>query len=125
MHFLCMSAGYKYEFMKRVIFILCAALALSLSHLSFAWGPKGHDVVADQLDRKDKKFKKAVIQGTYEDCFLVTVQNAARIYDYVERLDKHTPNLSYQFVYDISPMLEESLLLGGYRLAYVLNSIFE
>ena len=282
MHFLCMFAGYKYEFMKRVIFILCAALALSLSHLSFAWGPKGHDVVAaiaeqnltrkakkaldeildgksivyysswmdniqnspywessyshtktwhyanvdkgytyqtmpkndkgdvvtalnmvtkeltenaaaltdsmkvdyvkmiihmvgdlhcpmhagrlsdrggndlkvkwfgqktslhsvfdskmidsarrwgyqewaDQLDRKDKKYKKAVMLGTYEDWFLVTVQNAARIYDYVERLDKHTPNLSYQFVYDFSPMLEESLLLGGYRLAYVLNSIF-
>ena len=84
----------------------------------------GYQEWADQLDRKDKKYKKAVMLGTYEDWFLVTVQNAARIYDYVERLDKHTPNLSYQFVYDFSPMLEESLLLGGYRLAYVLNSIF-
>ena len=34
------------------------------------------------------------------------------------------PNLSYQFVYDFSPMLDESLLLGGYRLAHVLNTIF-
>ena len=53
-----------------------------------------------------------------------TVENAAEIYDYVERQEKAEPNLSYQFVYDFSPMLEEQLLLGGLRLAHVLNSIF-
>ena len=53
-----------------------------------------------------------------------TVSNAAEIYDYVERQEEDEPNLSYQFVYDFSPMLEESLTLGGYRLAYVLNTIF-
>jgi len=42
----------------------------------------------------------------------------------VERLDQKEPNLSYQFVYDFSPMLEKQLLVGGYRLAYVLNTIF-
>ena len=50
-------------------------------------------------------------------------------YDYVEDIsqnlpEEELPNLSYQFVYDFSPMLEEQLLLGGYRLAYVLNTIF-
>ena len=79
---------------------------------------------AHQLDRKDKKYKKAVVQGTYEDWFNKTVENAAEIYDYVERDAARAEKLSYQFVYDFSPMLEESLLLGGYRLAYVLNMIF-
>jgi hypothetical protein len=35
------------------------------------------------------------------------------------------PSLSYQFIYDFSPLLEEQLLVGGYRLAYVLNTIFK
>lgn len=78
----------------------------------------------DHLDRKDKKFKKTAVQGSYEDWFTATVKNAAEIYDYVERIEKENPNLSYQFVYDFSPMLEEQLLLGGLRLAHVLNSIF-
>ena len=78
----------------------------------------------EQLDRKDRKFKKAAVQGSYEDWFMKTVSNAAEIYDYVERQEEDEPNLSYQFVYDFSPMLEESLTLGGYRLAYVLNTIF-
>lgn len=82
----------------------------------------GYQEWAYQLDRKDKKFKKAVAQGTYEDWFNKTVENAEQIYEYAER--QENPNFSYQFVYDFSPMVEESLLLGGYRLAAVLNMIF-
>lgn len=82
----------------------------------------GYQEWVAQLDRADKKFKKAASQGTYEEWFNKTVENAAQIYDYVERAEKK--EFSYQFVYDFSPMLEESLLLGGYRLAAVLNSIF-
>jgi hypothetical protein len=85
----------------------------------------GYKEWVDQLDRKDKKFKKAAAQGTYEDWFMTTVDSAARIYDYVESSKKKEPNLSYQFVYDFSPLLEEQLLMGGYRLAHVLNTIFE
>ena len=77
----------------------------------------------EQLDRTDKKFKKDVMRGTYEEWFNTTVENAAKIYDYVEDLGNN-PKLSYQFIYDFSPMLEQQLLLGGYRLAYVLNTIF-
>ncbi len=80
---------------------------------------------AEQLDRADKKYKKSVMSGTIEEWFTDTVQNAAVIYDYVEAIDQDVPNLSYQFIYDFSPMLEEQLLLGGYRLAYVLNTIFK
>ena len=63
------------------------------------------------------------MRGTYEEWFMATVANAAEIYEYVERQGEN-PNLSYQFLYDFSPILEEQLLLGGYRLAYVLNMIF-
>lgn len=79
---------------------------------------------ANQLDRKDKKYKSAVVQGTFEDWFNATVQKATEIYDYVERTPEKDQKFSYQYVYDFAPMLEESLLLGGYRLAYVLNTIF-
>ena len=78
----------------------------------------------EQLDRKSRKFKKEVMKGDYEEWFNWTVKNAASIYEYVEGLNQDNPNLSYQFVYDFSPMLDESLLLGGYRLAHVLNTIF-
>ena len=77
-----------------------------------------------QLDRLDKKSKKSIMRGTYEEWFNETVGHAAALYDYVEAIDQDVPNLSYQFVYDFSPMLEKQLLLGGYRLAYVLNMIF-
>ena len=39
-------------------------------------------------------------------------------------MGKENPNLSYQFVYDFSDLLEDRLVVGGYRLAYVLNMIF-
>lgn len=84
----------------------------------------GYQEWVEQLDRADRKFKKSVVQGNYEEWFMATVKNAAEIYDYVERIGKDKPNLSYQFVYDFSPLLEECLILGGYRLAYVLNTIF-
>ena len=80
---------------------------------------------ADQLDRTDKKYKKAVVQGTYLEWFSETVKGAAELYDYVERMGKEEPNLSYQYIYDFSPLLENRLLIGGYRLAHVLNTIFE
>ena len=76
----------------------------------------------DQLDRTDREFKKNAVSGSYEDWFDTTVGYAAQTYDYIDR--KGT-NLSYQFIYDFSPVLEEQLLLAGYRLAHVLNSIFK
>ena len=63
--------------------------------------------------------------GDFEEWFGKTVEEAAKLYDYVEDLGGETPNLSYQYVYDFTPLLEEQLLNGGYRLAYVLNTIFK
>ena len=79
----------------------------------------------DQLDRTSKKYKKEVMSGTYEDWFTTTVAAAAEVYEYVESTGEIVPSLSYQFVYDFSPLLEEQLLHAGYRLAYVLNEIFD
>ena len=84
----------------------------------------GYQEWVEQLDRKDKKFIKEITKGTYEEWFMQTVSNAARFYEYVESMPGHNPNLSYKFVFDFSPTLEECLILGGYRLAYVRNTIF-
>ena len=78
----------------------------------------------DQLDRTDKEYRNNIMSGTYREWFSETVEGAAAIYEYVEGLGQENPNLSYQFVYDFSPLLEDRLLVGGYRLAYVLNTIF-
>ena len=78
----------------------------------------------EHLDRTSPKYRKGIMRGTYEEWFTETVDGAASIYDYVESLDSENPNLSYQFVYDFSPLLEDRLLVGGLRLAYVLNTIF-
>ena len=77
----------------------------------------------DHLDTVNKKYKKGVVKGTYEDWFTATVSNAALLYEYQENLGDERLN-AYQYVYNFSPMLEEQLLLGGLRLAHVLNSIF-
>ena len=79
----------------------------------------------EQLDRANRKYRKEISKGTYEDWFAETVEGAADIYDYVESSTERVPELSYQFVYDFSPLLEEQLMNAGYRLAYVLNTIFK
>lgn len=79
----------------------------------------------ENLDRTDKEYKKDIMSGTVEEWFSDTVEKADEIYDYIEEINEETPRLSYQFIYDFSPMLEEQLLHGGYRLAYVLNTIFK
>ena len=78
----------------------------------------------EHLDRTDRKFRKSVMSGSYETWFNDTVAHAADIYEYIDDLNQETPNLSYQYIYDYTPLVEQQLLLGGYRLAYVLNTIF-
>lgn len=77
------------------------------------------------LDRTDRKVRKSITAGSYEDWFKVSVSEAAKYYEYVEGLDQEIPKLSYSFVYEFSPTLERQLLYGGYRLAHVLNTIFK
>lgn len=80
----------------------------------------------DQLDRNVcPEFVQSLMVGSFEEWFVETVEGAASIYNYVEALGEENPNLSYKFVFDFAPLLENRLLVGGYRLAYVLNSIFD
>lgn len=79
----------------------------------------------DQLDRTSEECQATIVTGSFEEWFCETVEGAASIYKYVEDMGEENPNLSYQFVFDFSPLLENRLLVGGHRLAYVLNSIFD
>lgn len=76
----------------------------------------------DQIDRADRKERRDISKGTFEDWLTETSACASEIYEYVE--SRSDTNLSYQFVYDFTPMLEERLTVAGYRLAFVLNSLF-
>lgn len=84
----------------------------------------GYQEWTEQLNRLNKKEIKALTVGTYEDWFRETVARAAEIYDYAERTGEEVPSFSYQYIWDFSPLLENRLQTGGYRLAYVLNTIF-
>lgn len=79
----------------------------------------------EHLDVLDPEHVQMYWAGNFEEWFMETVGNAAKIYEYVENLEEENPNLSYQFIYDFSPMLEDRLVVAGIRLAYVLNSIFD
>ena len=79
----------------------------------------------EHLDSLDPEHVQMYWSGSFEDWFVETVGMAAQVYEYVENLGEENPNLSYQFVYDFSLMLEDRLVVGGIRLAYVLNSIFD
>ena len=81
-----------------------------------------HTEWTEQLDRAGRKERRSISKGSFEDWLAETSACASEIYDYVESLS--SPELSYQFVYDFSPMLEDRLAVAGYRLAAVLNSMF-
>jgi hypothetical protein len=59
-------------------------------------------------------------QGTPRDWFAETVKAA----DYVYKVTPRGPIHGYSYIYHYSYILEERLTLAGYRLAFVLNTIF-
>jgi len=75
-----------------------------------------------QLDRSTAQQRRKIAQGTLEDWFNQTVEASKKIYAYTAGTEN--PSLSYQYVFDFTPMVEEQLLTAGYRLAWVLNDIF-
>lgn len=74
----------------------------------------------EQLDRCNKKQRKQIASGTMYEWFAETVMAAATLYDSAPV----GANLSYQYLYDHSHLLERQLLYAGYRLAAILNDIF-
>lgn len=76
---------------------------------------------ADQLDRLTPSHEVLLLSGNIDDWAIRNVDNATLIYT-------STPDgssLSYNEVARWAPLIEESLLTGGVRLAHILNSIFD
>ena len=61
------------------------------------------------------------VGGNLDDWASKNVDIATRIY---ERTPEGS-NLSYDQVAEWTPVIEEQLVLGGYRLAHILNSIYD
>ena len=77
---------------------------------------------ADQIDLPMKPEQQALLlSGNVADWARRGVENAAEVY----RATPDGTSLSYNDVARWTPMIEESLLLGGHRLAHILNSIFD
>jgi len=77
---------------------------------------------AEQLDRQDAlKKEDAIINGDLNDWGIETWEIAKKVY-------VATPDgtkISYNYVADWTPVVEEQFLKGGLRLAHILNSIFD
>lgn len=73
-----------------------------------------------QVDRASKKEQKAIIQGTPNDWIEETVVLANDIYE--ESTTQQ--NLSYDYVANYTPIIEQQFLKGGLRLAALLEEIY-
>lgn len=77
---------------------------------------------ADQLDRPALTANsQEIIAGDLNDWGMETWEIARRVYD-------ATPNgtkISYNYIADWTPVVEQQFLRGGLRLAHVLNTIFD
>lgn len=76
----------------------------------------------DQIDRASKDEEAVIISSTDPDDWgKETFAYATEIYD-------KTPegtNISYDYIAEWTPMIEQQLLKGGLRLAHLLNSLFD
>ena len=75
---------------------------------------------AEELDRLSSKEKKAIVEGTYIDWL---GDNAERCLLQFE-LAHPDERLKQDFINAAMPLIETQMLYAGYRLAFVLNTIF-
>ena len=76
---------------------------------------------AEELDRLSSKEKKAIVEGTYIDWL---GDNAERCLLQFE-LAHPDERLKQDFINAAMPLIETQMLYAGYRLAFVLNTIFK
>lgn len=79
-----------------------------------------HTEWAEQLDRMSRKERRDACQGSLHDWGKETYAVATQIYEETPQGAK----LSYDYVARWAPVVEQRLLYGGLRLAYLLNDIF-
>lgn len=76
---------------------------------------------ADQLDRLSPSQEVVILSGNVDDWARRKVEDAAKVYEATPEGSK----LSYDDVANWAPMIEDSFLSGGLRLAHILNSLFD
>lgn len=76
---------------------------------------------ADQLDRLTAEQQTVVLSGNVDDWAQRVVENATTIYNETPEGAK----FSYDQVARWTPMIEDAFVMGGHRLAHILNSIFD
>lgn len=76
---------------------------------------------AEELDRLSSREKKAIVEGTYIDWL---GDNAERCLLQFE-LAQPDARLKQDFINTAMPLIETQMLYAGYRLAYVLNTLFK
>ena len=81
----------------------------------------GYSEWQQQLDRLPEETEVVTVGGNLDDWAQKTVGIAKTIY---ERTPEHS-SLSYDEVAEWAPIIEAQLLIGGLRLAHVLNSIYD
>lgn len=74
----------------------------------------------EQIDRLNRKECRAVVQGTPNDW----VEECVAIADDIYRNSTTGNNLSYDYVAQYTPVVEQQLLKGGLRLAALLEEIY-
>ena len=73
-----------------------------------------------QVDRATPKQQQAYMQGTPNDWIEETVILANMVYESASEVD----NMSYDYVAEFAPIIEEQFLKGGIRLAKLLEEIY-
>lgn len=73
-----------------------------------------------QIDRVTEEFAAQMQQGTIEDWFLQTWTIAKKVYE----VTPEGSRISYDYIAAMAPVIEQQLLLGGLRLAGVLNQLY-
>lgn len=74
----------------------------------------------EQVDRASAKQEKAIAHGTPNDWIEETVILANRLYEDAAEVS----NMSYDYVAEYAPVIEEQFLKGGIRLAKLLEEIY-
>lgn len=80
----------------------------------------GYTEWQQQIDRLSKQEQQAVCEGTIEEWFAETVGICDQVYKELPEGSK----ISYDHVAHYAPVIEQQLLKGGLRLAYILNDIY-
>lgn len=82
-----------------------------------AWS---HTEWVNQIDRLNRKERKAIVQGSVDDWARETHQYAKAVYEDTPEGTK----ISYDYIAKYTPLIEQQLLKGGIRLAHILNEIY-